>query len=49
MRLGFDLINSSLLYHLKSGVGHECFGDADAFGGLVVFEDGGYDARQGEG
>ena len=35
--------------HLEAAVGHEDLRHADALRGLVVLDDGGHDARQGEG
>lgn len=39
---------SYLSDHIESRVGNQCLRDADAFGGLVVFKQGGDDTRQGQ-
>ena len=38
-----------LVNDVETRVGNKCLRNADAFGCLVVFEDGSNDARQGEG
>ena len=43
--IGNPLCGMALFDHFEARVGHERFRDADAFGRLVVFEQGGNDAR----
>ena len=42
-------IGCGLVNLVEAQVGHQALGHEDAVGGLVVLEDGGHDARQGEG
>ena len=42
-------IGCGLANLVEAQVGHQALGHEDAVGGLVVLEDGGHDARQGEG
>ena len=39
---------TNLFDNIKTRIGNQRFGNADAFGGLEVFEQGGDDARQGQ-
>src|SRR5574344_1361717 len=44
-----DMVTQDLVDPFKPGVGHERFGDADAFRCLIIFEQSGYDTGQGQG
>ena len=46
---GGRVCGGGLVDDVEVGVGAEDFGDDDAVGGLVVFEEGGHDAGEGEG
>lgn len=52
-RVGIRCVGYCVFYALfddvKSAVFYQDFGYLDAFGGLVVFQQGGHDAGQGEG
>ena len=45
---GIDKWEKASIYHLKSGIRHKRLGDANTFGGLVIFQQSSYDAGQGQ-